>query len=107
MRRRAYSNNRKYSNNNNNNNSNHRQHNKSKSPISTLIRKASFNRKKKGEDPIMSDQQQYKYMTADGDKLGADDSLKIDVTHDERRSHHERSTAVQIHDSRWRQTGSR
>ncbi|XP_008481817.1 ankyrin-3-like isoform X1 [Diaphorina citri] len=37
-----------------------------------------------GEDPIMSDQQQYKYMTADGDKLGADDSLKIDVTHDER-----------------------
>uniref|UniRef100_A0A8D8VL02 Ankyrin-2 n=2 Tax=Cacopsylla melanoneura TaxID=428564 RepID=A0A8D8VL02_9HEMI len=36
------------------------------------------------EDPIMSDQQQYKYMTADGDKLGADDSLKIDVTHDER-----------------------
>lgn len=34
-----------------------------------------------GEDPIMSDQQQYKYMTFD-DIKGLDDNIKIDTTDD-------------------------
>lgn len=36
-----------------------------------------------GEDPMMSDQQQYHYMTAENMKSLQDDSLKIDVTRDE------------------------
>lgn len=37
-----------------------------------------------GEDPMLSDQQQYRYMTVDDMKSLGDDSLKIDVTRDER-----------------------
>ncbi|XP_075216189.1 uncharacterized protein LOC142321739 isoform X3 [Lycorma delicatula] len=36
------------------------------------------------EDPMMSDQQQYRYMTVDDMKSLGDDSLKIDVTRDEK-----------------------
>ncbi|KAK7789791.1 hypothetical protein R5R35_012340 [Gryllus longicercus] len=36
------------------------------------------------EDPMMSDQQQYRYMTVDDMKSLGDDSLQIDVTRDER-----------------------
>lgn len=37
----------------------------------------------KGEDPILGDQQQYKYMTGDDMKSFGDDS-RMDVTHDEK-----------------------
>jgi len=37
-----------------------------------------------GEDPMLSDQQQYRYMTVDDMKSLGDDSCKIDVTRDER-----------------------
>ncbi|XP_039276092.1 ankyrin-3-like [Nilaparvata lugens] len=40
------------------------------------------------EDPMLSDQQQYRYMTVDDMKSLGDDSLKIDVTRDERGDHH-------------------
>lgn len=40
-----------------------------------------------GEDPMLSDQQQYRYMTVDDMKSLGDDSLKIDVTRDERGDH--------------------
>lgn len=36
-----------------------------------------------GEDPMMSDQQQYRYMTVDDMKSLGDDS-RLDVTHDEK-----------------------
>ncbi|KAL1117549.1 hypothetical protein AAG570_003864, partial [Ranatra chinensis] len=36
------------------------------------------------EDPMLSDQQQYRYMTTDDMKSLKDDSIKIDVTRDER-----------------------
>lgn len=36
-----------------------------------------------GEDPIMSDQQQYKYMTVD-DIKGLDDNIKLDTSHDDK-----------------------
>lgn len=36
------------------------------------------------EDPIMSDTQQYRYMTVDDMKSLGDDSMKLDVTNDER-----------------------
>uniref|UniRef100_A0A0A9Y3T9 Ankyrin-2 n=2 Tax=Lygus hesperus TaxID=30085 RepID=A0A0A9Y3T9_LYGHE len=36
-----------------------------------------------GEDPMLSDQQQYRYMTVDDMKSLGDDSVKIDVTRDE------------------------
>ena len=37
-----------------------------------------------GEDPLLSDQQHYRYMTVDDMKSLGDDSLQIDVTRDER-----------------------
>ncbi|PNF42281.1 Ankyrin-3 [Cryptotermes secundus] len=37
-----------------------------------------------GEDPLVSDQQHYRYMTVDDMKSLGDDSLQIDVTRDER-----------------------
>jgi len=36
------------------------------------------------EDPMMNDQHQYRYMTVDDMKSLGDDSLKIDVTRDEK-----------------------
>lgn len=36
-----------------------------------------------GEDPIMSDQQQYKYMTVD-DIKGLDDNIRLDTSHDDK-----------------------
>lgn len=46
-----------------------------------------------GEDPMLSDQQQYRYMTVDDMKSLGDDSLKIDVTRDERGDSHRDSIA--------------
>lgn len=40
-----------------------------------------------GEDPMLSDQQQYRYMTVDDMKSLGDDSVKIDVTRDENDHH--------------------
>jgi ankyrin len=40
--------------------------------------------RKKGDDPILGDQQQYKYMTVDDMKSLGDDSMRMDVTHDEK-----------------------
>jgi ankyrin len=37
-----------------------------------------------GDDPILGDQQQYKYMTVDDMKSLGDDSMRMDVTHDEK-----------------------
>lgn len=37
-----------------------------------------------GEEPIFGDQQQYKYMTVDDMKSLADDSMRMDVTSDEK-----------------------
>lgn len=36
------------------------------------------------EDPMLNDQHQYRYMTVDDMKSLGDDSLKIDVTRDEK-----------------------
>lgn len=40
-----------------------------------------------GEDPMLSDPQQYRYMTVDDMKSLGDDSVKIDVTRDESDHH--------------------
>lgn len=37
-----------------------------------------------GDDPILGDQQQYKYMTVDDMKSLGDDSMRMDVTRDEK-----------------------
>ena len=37
-----------------------------------------------GDDPILGDQQQYKYMTVDDMKSLGDDSMRMDVTSDEK-----------------------
>lgn len=41
-----------------------------------------------GEDPMLSDQQQYRYMTVDDMKSMADDSMRMNVTDDERDNRH-------------------
>ncbi|XP_076226618.1 uncharacterized protein LOC116427791 isoform X20 [Nomia melanderi] len=41
-----------------------------------------------GEDPMLSDQQQYRYMTVDDMKSMADDSMRVNVTDDERDNRH-------------------
>lgn len=48
-----------------------------------------------GEDPMLSDQQQYRYMTVDDMKSLGDDSVKIDVTRDEN-DHHRDSFSKHI-----------
>ncbi|CAG9824123.1 unnamed protein product, partial [Phaedon cochleariae] len=46
-----------------------------------------------GEDPLLSDQQQYKYMTVDDMKSLGDDSMRLDVTSDEKSEHNRNSMA--------------
>ncbi|KAL1518232.1 hypothetical protein ABEB36_001888 [Hypothenemus hampei] len=46
-----------------------------------------------GEDPILGDQQQYKYMTVDDMKSLGDDSMRMDVTHDEKSEYNRNSMA--------------
>lgn len=41
-----------------------------------------------GEDPMLSDQQQYRYMTVDDMKSMGDDSMRVNVTDDERDNRH-------------------
>lgn len=41
-----------------------------------------------GEDPMLSDQQQYQYMTGDDMKSMGDDSMRVNVTDDERDNRH-------------------
>ncbi|CAB0039597.1 unnamed protein product, partial [Trichogramma brassicae] len=41
-----------------------------------------------GEDPMLSDQQQYRYMTVDDMKSMGDDSMRVNVTDDERDHRH-------------------
>lgn len=36
-----------------------------------------------GEDPMLSDQQQYRYMTVDDMKSMGDMSMRLDTTHDD------------------------
>lgn len=44
-----------------------------------------------GEDPLLGDQQQYRYMTADDMKSFGDDSMRMDVTSDEKSEHNRNS----------------
>ncbi|KAG5900648.1 hypothetical protein JTB14_005921 [Gonioctena quinquepunctata] len=46
-----------------------------------------------GEDPLLGDQQQYKYMTVDDMKSLADDSMRLDVTSDEKSEYNRNSIA--------------
>ncbi|CAG9763507.1 unnamed protein product [Ceutorhynchus assimilis] len=46
-----------------------------------------------GEDPLLGDQQQYKYMTVDDMKSLGDDSMRMDVTHDEKSEYNRNSMA--------------
>ncbi|XP_069685687.1 ankyrin-3-like isoform X5 [Periplaneta americana] len=48
------------------------------------------------EDPLVSDQQHYRYMTVDDMKSLGDDSLQIDVTRDERADSHRVSMAPSL-----------
>lgn len=41
-----------------------------------------------GEDPMLSDQHQYRYMTVDDMKSMGDDSMRVNVTDDERDNRH-------------------
>ncbi|XP_050296421.1 ankyrin-3-like isoform X1 [Anthonomus grandis grandis] len=45
------------------------------------------------DDPILGDQQQYKYMTVDDMKSLGDDSMRMDVTHDEKSEYNRNSMA--------------
>lgn len=45
-----------------------------------------------GEDPMLSDQQQYRYMTVDDMKSMGDDSMRVNVTDDERDNRHSGGT---------------
>ncbi|XP_034933844.1 uncharacterized protein [Chelonus insularis] len=46
------------------------------------------------EDPMLSDQQQYRYMTVDDMKSMGDDSMRVNVTDDERDNRHSGGTIV-------------
>ncbi|XP_060520918.1 ankyrin-3-like isoform X3 [Cylas formicarius] len=46
------------------------------------------------DDPLQGDQQQYKYMTVDDMKSLGDDSMRMDVTHDEKSEHNRHSMAT-------------
>ncbi|XP_057337086.1 ankyrin-3-like isoform X14 [Microplitis mediator] len=46
------------------------------------------------EDPMLSDQQQYRYMTVDDMKSMGDDSMRVNVTDDERDNRHSGGTTV-------------
>ncbi|KAH1010688.1 hypothetical protein HUJ05_004944 [Dendroctonus ponderosae] len=45
------------------------------------------------DDPLLGDQQQYKYMTVDDMKSLGDDSMRMDVTHDEKSEYNRNSLA--------------
>lgn len=45
----------------------------------------------KGDDPLLGDQQQYKYMTVDDMKSLGDDSMRMDVTNDEKSEYNRNS----------------
>lgn len=49
-----------------------------------------------GEDPLLGDQQQYMYMTADDMKSFGDDSMRMDVTNDEKSEHNRNSIGKQF-----------
>lgn len=63
---------------------------------STIIR-ISRNSFITGEDPMLSDQQQYRYMTVDDMKSMGDDSMRVNVTDDERDNRHSGGKHYALH----------
>lgn len=49
-----------------------------------------------GDDPLLGDQQQYKYMTVDDMKSLGDDSMRMDVTNDEKSEYNRNSLGNQL-----------